>query len=142
MIDQVRVEAHQKFTKLLGPVLHGLTIPVKRYFFEPISEFSKGLIAMSASSKSQKPPSIASHAESEGGMWDSEDNQLLDPRVIEPRMYLADQNNDSGWGFHRRAEILNGRLAMLGFVIGLVVEMISGQGILQQIGLGALLHHG
>lgn len=75
-------------------------------------------------------------------MWGSEDNQLLDPRVIEPRMYLADQNNDSGWGFHRRAEILNGRLAMLGFAIGLVVEMISGQGILQQIGLGALLHHG
>ncbi len=75
-------------------------------------------------------------------MWGSEDNQLLDPRVIEPRMYLADQNHDSGWGFHRRAEILNGRLAMLGFVIGLVVEMISGQGILQQIGLGALLHYG
>jgi len=81
-------------------------------------------------------------AESEGGMWDSEDTQLLDPRVIEPRMYLASPESESGWGFHHRAELLNGRLAMLGFVIGLVVEVLSGQGILQQLGLGALLHYG
>lgn len=81
-------------------------------------------------------------AESEGGMWDSDGEQLLDPRVIEPRMYLANSESQSGWGFHRRAELLNGRLAMLGFVIGLVVEVFSGQGILQQLGLGALLHQG
>jgi hypothetical protein len=31
---------------------------------------------------------------------------------------------------------------MLGFVIGLMVEALSGQGILQQLGLGALRHHG
>jgi hypothetical protein len=57
-------------------------------------------------------------------------------------MYVASADSESGWGFHRRAELLNGRLAMLGFVIGLVVEALSGQGILQQVGLGALLHHG
>jgi hypothetical protein len=57
-------------------------------------------------------------------------------------MYLASPESESGWGFHRRAELLNGRLAMLGFVIGLMVEALSGQGILQQLGLGALLHHG
>jgi hypothetical protein len=33
----------------------------------------------------------------------------------------------------RRAERLNGRLAMLGFTIGLIVEAFSGDGILQQI---------
>jgi hypothetical protein len=49
---------------------------------------------------------------------------------------------DQGWGFHHRAELLNGRLAMLGFVIGVVLELVTGQGILQQIGLRALLHHG
>jgi hypothetical protein len=35
-----------------------------------------------------------------------------------------------------RAELLNGRLAMLGFVIGLGTELLTGQGILTQIGLG------
>ena len=32
----------------------------------------------------------------------------------EPRMELA--TADSGWGFHKRAEQLNGRLAMIGVV--------------------------
>lgn len=37
--------------------------------------------------------------------------------------------------FTESAERLNGRLAMLGFVIGLATEIITGQGILQQVGL-------
>ncbi|MDM7952737.1 MAG: high light inducible protein [Cyanobium sp. CZS 25K] len=57
-------------------------------------------------------------------------------------MYRARPGSDSGWGCHPRAELLNGRPAMLGFVIGPMVEALSGQGILQQLGLGALLHHG
>jgi hypothetical protein len=40
---------------------------------------------------------------------------------------------DQGWGFHQRAELLNGGLAMLGFVIGMLLELVTGQGILQQI---------
>ena len=39
-------------------------------------------------------------------------------------------------GFVPFAESLNGRLAMLGFVIGLGTELLTGQGILSQIGLG------
>jgi hypothetical protein len=39
------------------------------------------------------------------------------------------------FGFTPFAETLNGRLAMLGFVIGLVTEWLTGQTILQQIGL-------
>eukprot|EP00808_Paulinella_micropora_P007398 g69059.t1 len=41
-----------------------------------------------------------------------------------------------------RAELFNGRAAMLGFVIGVATEAITGQGILHQIGLGALTSHG
>ncbi len=40
------------------------------------------------------------------------------------------------FGFVSFAETWNGRLAMLGFVIGLATELLTGQGILSQIGLG------
>ena len=39
-------------------------------------------------------------------------------------------------GFVEFAETWNGRMAMMGFVIGLATELLTGQGILQQIGLG------
>ena len=42
----------------------------------------------------------------------------------------------SRFGFVEFAETWNGRLAMLGFVIGLGTELLTGQGILSQIGLG------
>ena len=35
-----------------------------------------------------------------------------------------------------RAELLNGRVAMLGFVIGVATEAITGHGILSQITFG------
>jgi hypothetical protein len=40
------------------------------------------------------------------------------------------------FGFVAFAETWNGRLAMLGFVIGLATEVLTGQGILSQVGLG------
>jgi hypothetical protein len=39
------------------------------------------------------------------------------------------------FGFTPEAEILNGRIAMLGFVIGVLTELITGQGVLSQLGL-------
>jgi hypothetical protein len=38
----------------------------------------------------------------------------------------------------KRAELFNGRAAMLGIVIGMLTEVITGSGIAHQIGLGAL----
>ena len=43
---------------------------------------------------------------------------------------------ESRVGFVAFAETWNGRLAMLGFVIGLATELLTGQGILSQVGLG------
>ncbi len=45
------------------------------------------------------------------------------------------ENNESKFGFVAFAETWNGRLAMLGFVIGVANELLTGQGILSQIGL-------
>jgi len=45
-------------------------------------------------------------------------------------------DSSSRFGFVAFAETWNGRLAMLGFVIGLGTELLTGQGILGQIGLG------
>ena len=40
------------------------------------------------------------------------------------------------FGFVNYAEIWNGRLAMMGILIGLITELLTGRGILTQIGLG------
>lgn len=42
---------------------------------------------------------------------------------------------ESKFGFTQFAESWNGRLAMLGFVVGLATELLTGQGILSQLGL-------
>jgi hypothetical protein len=39
----------------------------------------------------------------------------------------------------KRVELFNGRAAMLGLVIGILTEAITGSGIAHQIGLGALV---
>jgi hypothetical protein len=43
--------------------------------------------------------------------------------------------SNNKFGFTNFSENWNGRLAMLGFVIGLATEALTGQGILSQIGL-------
>lgn len=42
---------------------------------------------------------------------------------------------DAGWGFHERAEKLNGRLAMLGFIAAIITELVTGESLLQMLGL-------
>jgi len=42
----------------------------------------------------------------------------------------------------KRAERLNGRLAMLGFLIGVAIEALTGHGILQQLADVKLLSQG
>ena len=45
------------------------------------------------------------------------------------------EKQSKGVGFTTFAENWNGRLAMLGFVIGLATEYMTGHGILSQLGL-------
>jgi len=52
-------------------------------------------------------------------------NQLSNPAKDEPTI----------WGFTRDAENLNGRLAMLGFALSVLIERLSGEGILHFLNL-------
>ncbi|MGK7933591.1 MAG: high light inducible protein [Microcystaceae cyanobacterium] len=45
------------------------------------------------------------------------------------------ETNENKFGFTSFAENWNGRLAMLGFIIGIATEYLTGQGILSQLGL-------
>lgn len=47
------------------------------------------------------------------------------PKVSEPK-----------FGFNEYAERLNGRAAMIGFALALVIEYVTGQGLLSWLGLG------
>ncbi|MGK7928793.1 MAG: chlorophyll a/b-binding protein [Spirulina sp.] len=45
------------------------------------------------------------------------------------------ENSAPNFGFTEKAENLNGRLAMIGFVAAIAVELITGQGVLHFFGL-------
>ncbi|MEO1146947.1 MAG: chlorophyll a/b-binding protein [Cyanobacteria bacterium J06638_22] len=45
------------------------------------------------------------------------------------------ENQETKFGFTQFAETWNGRLAMLGFVVGVATEILTGQGILSQLGI-------
>jgi len=48
---------------------------------------------------------------------------------------MQEQTPAPKFGFTNFAEAWNGRLAMLGFVIGIATELLTGKGILAQLGL-------
>ena len=82
---------------------------------------------------SGRPPALARRgfSESEDQGWCSDEPELLDPRPIEPAVQVVGQ--EQAWGFHHPAELLNGRLAMLGFVLAVATEWLTGQGALGQL---------
>ena len=50
-------------------------------------------------------------------------------------MNNTDIDNEPKLGFTPYAELLNGRLAMIGFAAALVIELFSGKGVLAFLGL-------
>ncbi|OIP77866.1 MAG: high light inducible protein [Oscillatoriales cyanobacterium CG2_30_44_21] len=56
---------------------------------------------------------------------------VLNNFAIEPTMYVDDVNQV---GFTPHAELLNGRLAMIGFVSLLILEVSTGHGLIWWLG--------
>ena len=57
-------------------------------------------------------------------MADSQSQPTESPKLEDPK-----------FGFNQYAERLNGRAAMVGFVLTLVIEYLTGQGLLTWLGL-------
>ncbi len=48
---------------------------------------------------------------------------------------MSDKAPEPKLGFTQFAETWNGRLAMIGFIAALLVELVTGKGVLEQLGL-------
>jgi hypothetical protein len=69
-------------------------------------------------------PSALERSSIRGATVTTEDGGRLNAFATEPRMEVV--NAERGWGFHERAEKLNGRFAMLGFIALLITEYALG----------------
>ncbi|MUG97713.1 high light inducible protein [Scytonema sp. UIC 10036] len=56
-----------------------------------------------------------------------EEGNRLNNYAIEPKMYVE---QTQGFGFTEYAEMLNGRLAMIGFVSLILLEVFTGHGLI------------
>ena len=76
----------------------------------------------------RSPPMVQANPSSpaviRGATVTEEDGGRLNAFATEPRMQVVDV--ESGWGFHERAEKLNGRMAMLGFIALIATELALG----------------
>lgn len=55
--------------------------------------------------------------------------------MAQPQPSLTPKLEEPKFGFNSYAERLNGRAAMVGFVITLAIEYVTGQGLLSWLGL-------
>ena len=56
-----------------------------------------------------------------------DDQGLMNNFAVEPKVYVDEQGDRTG--FTPYAEILNGRLAMIGFISLIALELVTGHGI-------------
>jgi hypothetical protein len=82
---------------------------------------------MTEPSETQTTPKVRSS-------YTVDERGILNNFAIEPKMYIDEEGQRFGWTEY--AELVNGRLAMIGFVALLLLELATGKGL---IGLFRLL---
>jgi len=55
--------------------------------------------------------------------------------MTQPEPTITPQLEESKFGFNEYAERLNGRAAMVGFLLTVLIEYLTGQGLLTWLGL-------
>ncbi|NEP41218.1 MAG: hypothetical protein F6K35_19115 [Okeania sp. SIO2H7] len=55
--------------------------------------------------------------------------------MTKPQPTVTPELNEPKFGFNKYSERINGRAAMIGFVIALAIEYFTGQGLLSWLGL-------
>ncbi len=55
--------------------------------------------------------------------------------ITEPKPKITPKLEDPKFGFNEYAERLNGRAAMIGFILMVIIEYVSNQGVLSWLGL-------
>jgi hypothetical protein len=66
--------------------------------------------------------------------WESRKNPR-NSNMSQPQPTTTPNLNEPKFGFNQYTERLNGRAAMIGFLITLAIEYFSGQGLLSWLGL-------
>ncbi|OAB60157.1 high light inducible protein [Phormidium willei BDU 130791] len=58
--------------------------------------------------------------------YTNEEGGLINNFAVEPKIYVDEKQH---FGFNKYAEQLNGRLAMIGFISAIVLELATGHGV-------------
>lgn len=58
-------------------------------------------------------------------------NKRLVDQILRQFKMAKRSNPSADWGFTPKAESLNGRLAMFAFSLAIVIELVTGQGVLK-----------
>ncbi|XP_050219865.1 uncharacterized protein LOC126670228 [Mercurialis annua] len=110
-----------------NPVLRALTPPLKALYVYPIKTDEENIyISMKGGLKDDASAEIVFSGKAKPGVTASDVN------VDEVRM-VVDENSE-GFGFIRKNEVINGKAAVIGFLLLLDFELLTGKGILKGVG--------
>ncbi|MEM9452502.1 MAG: chlorophyll a/b-binding protein [Cyanobacteria bacterium P01_E01_bin.6] len=129
-----------------------------------VDGFDRGIIPAETAARKKREGEIYKTLPNDSGDSDTSSGYtfdtegLLNNYAIEPDMYIEEESDSSAlklkaalqekkdrdaaqglapskFGFTEYAETLNSRLAMIGFTIAVVAELLTGQGILSLLGV-------
>lgn len=111
-----------------NPVLRVLTPALRNLFVYPVKVDAENIyISMGGSVPSDASAEIVFSGRAQPGMT------ATDVNVDEVRM-VVDEEGSGGFGFTKNNEVINGKAAIIGFLLLLDFELLTGKGILKGTG--------